>query len=205
MTSTFKLGITGYIGMGKTTVSSIFSQKDIPVWDADQVAHKIYEKDGSGYKALTIKFPHLENDSGIDRNDLSEMLQKKLINLEELESIIHPLLFIERQKFITNNLNQPLIVFDIPLLFETKADSWLDAVMLVTCSKKTQLERLRKRKNYSEEKVALLIARQNQCVERKRKSIYIIDTDKDYNDMQEDVLGVLNLIKDNLNAKRNSS
>ena len=205
MTAPFKLGITGYIGMGKSTVSSIFSEKDIPVWDADKVSHKIYEKDGSGYKALTIKFPQLENDNGIDRNDLSEMLQKKLINLKELESIIHPLLLIERERFVTNNLNQPLIVFDIPLLFETKADSWLDAVMLVTCSKKNQMERLRKRKNYTEEKVDLLIARQNKCVERKRKPTYIIDTNKNYNDMQKDVLGVLNLIKDNLNAKRNSS
>ena len=84
MTSPFKLGITGYIGLGKTPVSSIFIQKDIPVWDADQVAHKIYEKDGAGYKALTIKFPRLENDSGIHRNDLSEMLQKKLINQSEI-------------------------------------------------------------------------------------------------------------------------
>ena len=127
------------------------------------------------------------------------------MTLEELESIIHPLLFIERERFITNNLNQPLIVFDIPLLFETKADSWLDAVILVTCSKKNQMERLRNRKNYTEEKVDLLIARQNKCVERKRKPTYTIDTNKNYNDMQKDVLGVLNLIKDNLNAKRNSS
>ena len=205
MTAPFKLGITGYIGMGKSTVSSIFSGKDIPVWDADKVAHKIYENDGSGYKALTIKFPQLKNDKGIDRKDLSEILQKKLMNLQELESIIHPLLFIERERFITNNLNQPLIVFDIPLLFETKADSWLDEVILVTCSKKNQMERLRKRKNYTEEKVDLLIARQNKCVERKRNPTYIIDTNKNYNDMQKDVLGVLNLIKDNLNAKRNSS
>ena len=141
MNTPFTLGITGYIGMGKSTVSSIFSEKDIPVWDADKVSHKIYEKDGSGYKALTVKFPQLENDNGIDRNDLSEMLQKKLMTLEELESIIHPLLFIERERFITNNLNQPLIVFDIPLLFETKADSWLDEVILVTCSKKNVMEK----------------------------------------------------------------
>ena len=205
MTSTFKLGITGYIGMGKTTVSSIFSEKNIPVWDADKAAHKIYEKDGAGYKALTIKFPQLENDSGIDRNDLSEMLQKKLITLEELESIIHPLLFIEREKFIKNNRNQPLIVFDIPLLFETKADGWLDAVMVVSCSKKNQMARLRKRKNFTEEKINLLIARQKKCIGRKRKTTYLIDTNKNYNDVQQDVLSILYLIKDNLNGKRNSS
>ena len=134
------------MGVGKTTVASIFNKNQIPVWNADETVHKIYEKGGSGYNALTDKIPILKNKVGIDRDQLMEMIQKKKITIQLLEEIIHPLLLSERMKFIKKNKTSEIIVFDIPLLFETKADSWLDAVLVVYCSKDTQMKRLQKRK-----------------------------------------------------------
>ena len=191
--------------MGKTTVSSYFVEQNIPLWDADKTVHRIYEKDGLGYNALIEKFPSLINDVAIDRDQLSQMIQKKETTLDVIESIIHPLLSLERKKFIAKHYQQPILVFDLPLLFETKADLWLDAVLLVTCSRETQKKRLLKRKNLNGEKIKMLISRQNRYVGRRDKCHFIINSDKVLNDMKKDVLSVIKKIKDKFNDKRSGS
>ena len=191
--------------MGKTTVSSYFVEQNIPLWDADKNVHRIYEKNGLGYNALIEKFPNLINDVAIDRNQLSQMIQKKETTLDVVESIIHPVLSLERNKFIAKHHHHSLLVFDLPLLFETKADSWLDAVLLVTCSRKTQKKRLLKRKNLNSEKIKMLITRQNRYVGRRDKCDFIINSDKVLDDMKKDVLSVIKTIKDKCNDKRSGS
>ena len=191
--------------MGKTTVSSFFVEQNIPLWDADKNVHRIYKKNGLGYKALTAKFPNLINNVAIDRNQLSQMIQKKETTLDVIESIIHPLLSSEREKFIDTHRHHSLLVFDLPLLFETKADSWLDAVLLVNCSKKTQKKRLLKRKNLNNEKIKMLISRQNRYVGRRDKCHFIINSDKVLGDMKTDVLSVIKKIKDKVYDKRSGA
>ena len=191
--------------MGKTTVSSYFVEQNIPLWDADKNVHRIYEKDGLGYNALIEKFPSLINDVAIDRDQLSQMIQKKETTLDFIESIIHPLLSLERKKFIARHHQQPILVFDLPLLFETKADLWLDAVLLVTCSRETQKKRLLNRKNLNGEKIKMLISRQNRYAGRRDKCHFIINSDKVLDDMKKDVLSVIKKIKDKSNDKRSGS
>tara|TARA_X000000368_G_scaffold350373_1_gene290676 strand:- start:549 stop:1130 length:582 start_codon:yes stop_codon:yes gene_type:complete len=191
--------------MGKTTVSSYFVEENIPLWDADKNVHRIYEKDGLGYNALIEKFPSLINDVAIDRDQLSQMIQKKETTLDVIESIIHPLLSLERKKFIARHYQQPILVFDLPLLFETKADLWLDAVLLVTCSRETQKKRLLNRRNLNGEKIKMLISRQNRYASRRDKCHFIINSDKVLDDMKKDVLSVIKKIKDKSNDKRSGS
>ena len=191
--------------MGKTTVSSCFVEQNIPLWDADKNVHRIYEKGGLGYNALIGKFPTLINDVAIDRDQLSQMIQKKETTLDVIESIIHPLLSLERKKFIARHHQQPILAFDLPLLFETKADLWLDAVLLVTCSRKTQKKRLLNRKNLNGEKIKMLISRQNRYAGRRDKCHFIINSDKVLDDMKKDVLSVIKKIKDKSNDKRSGS
>ena len=191
--------------MGKTTVSSYFVEENIPLWDADKNVHRIYEKDGLGYNALIEKFPALINDVAIDRDQLSQMIQKKETTLDVIETIIHPLLSLERKKFIAKHYQQPILVFDLPLLFETKADLWLDAVLLVTCSRETQKKRLLNRRNLNGEKIKMLISRQNRYAGRRDKCHFIINSDKVLDDMKKDVLSVIKKIKDKSNDKRSGS
>ncbi len=183
----------------------MFMDQNIPVWDADKNVHKIYKKDGTGYKALTAKFPNLINNVAIDRNQLSKMIQKKETTLDDIESIVHPLLSLERDKFINKYRSYSLVAFDIPLLFETKADTWLDAVLLVNCSKQTQRKRLLKRKNLNERKIKILVSRQNLYMEKRNKSHFFIDSDKNLNEMKKDVLLIIKIIKEKYFVQRSGS
>ncbi len=200
----FKLGITGFIGMGKTTVCSMFSKHKIPVWDADQNVHKIYEYNCAGYTTLTSKYPKLINSSGIDRNQLSKMIKQKEVNISDIEKLIHPLLKLERDKFIEQYSNHSILVFDIPLLYETNPEEWLNSVLKVSCSKKTQLNRLLKRKNMSREKINMLMSRQQKNRRRDKEPQFFINTDKTLSETKKDVENVIKTIKSRLDVKRSS-
>ena len=188
---TIKVGITGLIGMGKSTVASIFAENDIPIWDADREVHKLYKKNNKGYKVITSRIPELINKKEINRKKLSNLIKEGVISLNLLESLIHPLLADSRKRFIIQNKNKKFIIFDIPLLFETSADKWLDYVILVYCSKKTQIRRLSMRKNYDKDKIDYLLSKQLNFDKKKEEANFIIDTDKKIEIVEKRVLDII--------------
>ena len=136
---TIKIGITGSIGMGKTTVLLMFKKNGIKVWNADIEVHKLYENGNEGYKNIISVYPQLKDGIEIDREKVSNLIRQKKIDLRKIEEIIHPLLNTSRLKFIEENQIEKIIAFEIPLLFETGANKWLDYIISVYCSKKTQI------------------------------------------------------------------
>ena len=183
------------MGSGKSTVSNMFVDNGVPVWDADEEVHKTYKNGGSGYSALVSLYPKLESDKGIDRGLLTNMIKNKEVTLRELEKLIHPILSFNRYSFINRNSDKAIIGFDIPLLFQTKADLWLDSVLMVSCSKRTQMVRLLKRPTMTKEKLRILLSRQGQVSHKEERCEFIIDSEKELEEMKEDVIKVIKSIK----------
>jgi len=134
---TFRLGLTGSIGMGKSTTADIFSEMGCEVWDADRAVHRLYKKDGKAIDPLSNAFPTAIINNTVSREKLKEILAQNPSEFERLEAIVHPLVAQDRADFI-KNAKADILVFDIPLLFETRADKQMDAVACVFIDKETQ-------------------------------------------------------------------
>ncbi len=190
-----KIGITGSIGMGKSTVSSIFRNNNIKVWDADFEVHNLYKKGKEGYNSIISIYPELKDKVEINRKKVSNLLREKKIDLKLIEEIIHPLLIRSREEFIKKNKKDKLLIFDIPLLYETKAYIWLDYVINVFCSKKNQIERLKKRENFDIRKINYLISKQISVNQKNKKADYVINTDQDLKQVERQVINFIKTMR----------
>ena len=190
-----KIGITGSIGMGKSTVSSIFRNNNIKVWDADFEVHNLYKKGKEGYNSIISIYPELKDKVEINRKKVSNLLREKKIDLKLIEEIIHPLLIRSREEFIKKNKKDKLLIFDIPLLYETKAYIWLDYVINVFCSKKSQIERLKKRENFDVKKINYLISKQISVNQKNKKADYVINTDQDLKQVERQVINFIKTMR----------
>ena len=190
-----KVGITGSIGMGKSTVSSIFRNNNIKVWDADFEVHNLYKKGKEGYNSIISIYPELKDKVEINRKKVSNLLREKKIDLKLIEEIIHPLLIRSREEFIKKNKKDKLLIFDIPLLYETKAYIWLDYVINVFCSKKNQIERLKKRENFDIKKINYLISKQISVNQKNKKADYVINTDQDLKQVERQVINFIKTMR----------
>ena len=190
-----KIGITGSIGMGKSTVSSIFRNNNIKVWDADFEVHNLYRKGKDGYNSIISIYPELKDKVEINRKKVSNLLREKKIDLKLIEEIIHPLLIRSREEFIKKNKKDKLLIFDIPLLYETKAYIWLDYVINVFCSKKNQIERLKKRENFDIKKINYLISKQISVNRKNKKADYVINTDQDLKQVERQVINFIKTMR----------
>ena len=190
-----KIGITGSIGMGKSTVSSIFKNNNIKVWDADFEVHNLYKKGKEGYNSLISIYPELKDKVEINRKKVSNLLREKKIDLKLIEEIIHPLLIKSREEFIKKNKKDKLLIFDIPLLYETKAYIWLDYVINVFCSKKSQIERLKQRENFDIKKINYLISKQISVNQKNKKADYVINTDQDLEQVERQVINFIKTMR----------
>ena len=173
--------------MGKSTVSSIFIKNNINVWDADAEVHNLYKKGKAGYNAIISTYPELKDKEEINREKLSDFIKKKKIDLKIIENLIHPLLINSRLRFIEENKNEHLIVFDIPLLYETNANLWLNYIISVYCSHKTQKKRLSARKSFDKEKIKYLLSKQITSNQKKSKANFLINTDLKIEFVEEEV------------------
>ena len=182
-----KIGITGSIGMGKSTVSSIFKKNKINVWDADAEVHQLYKRGEKGYNAITLVCPELKDAEEIDREKLSGLMKRNKIDLKTIEKLVHPLLIDSRLRFIEENKKENLIVFDLPLLYETNANLWLDFVISVYCSNKTQKKRLSARKSFDKNKIKYLLSKQITSYQKKSKANFLINTDQKIEFVEEEV------------------
>ena len=190
-----KLGITGSIGMGKTTVSSIFRNNNIKVWDADFEVQTLYKKGKEGYNSIISIYPELEDEVEINRKKVFYLIREKKIELKSIEEIIHPLLIKSRESFIKKYQAEKILIFDIPLLYETKAQIWLDYVINVFCSKKIQIERLKKREDFDSEKINYLISKQISINHKNKKADFVINTDQDIEHVERQVVNIIKTVR----------
>ena len=193
---TIKIGITGSIGMGKTTVSLMFKKNGIKVWNADLEVHKLYENGNEGYKNIISIYPQLKDEIEIDRKKVSNLIRQKRIDLKKIEKIIHPLLKANRIKFIKENEKEKIIAFEIPLLYETGANKWLDYIISVYCSKKTQMERLYERKNFNKDKINYLLSKQISIKNKNKKANFLINTDQKKMDVEKEVRKTIKILEE---------
>ena len=181
--------------MGKSTVSSIFRKNNFKVWDADSEVHNLYKKGKEGYKSIVSIYPELKDRVEINRKKVSNLLREKKIDLKLIEEIIHPLLIRSREEFIKKNKKDKLLIFDIPLLYETKAYIWLDYVINVFCSKKNQIERLKQRENFDIKKINYLISKQISVNQKNKKADYVINTDQDLKQVERQVINFIKTMR----------
>ena len=172
----FLLGLTGSIGMGKSTTADMFREAGVPVWDADATVAKLYAKGGAAVAPLSALNMGLIRNDAVDRVALKNWVKTDPNALNWLESHIHPLVAADRAKFIDDHADQSLIVCDIPLLYETGADQWLDAVLVVTTDAETQKARVMARAGMDSQLFDQILARQMPSSEKIARADYVIET-----------------------------
>ena len=170
------LGLTGSIGMGKSTTAKLFAEAGVPVYDADAAVHKIYE--GEAAPAIEAAFPGTTVDGKVDREKFSAQVVHDPAAMKQLEQIVHPMLGASRQKFLDDaeRSGAPVAVVDVPLLFETGGEKRVDAVVVVTTSPEIQRERILARDNMTGEKLDAILARQLPDAEKRKRADFVVDT-----------------------------
>lgn len=178
MSDLFLLGLTGSIGMGKTTTAEIFRDAQIAVWDADAAVHELYTSDTDTIEKIYDIAPAAVSGEGVDRQKLGNILQGDKELFPKLEAIVHPAIREHRAAFIEacKTHEQKLAVVDIPLLYETKADEWLDAVLVVTTDADTQRERVLSRPGMTQQVFDMISSRQTPDAEKRKLADYVIET-----------------------------
>jgi dephospho-CoA kinase len=170
------LGLTGSIGMGKSTTANLFAEAGVPVYDADAAVHRLYE--GEAVAAIEAAFPGTTENGKVDRNKLSARVVHDPAAMQQLEQIVHPMLGASRQKFLqeAEQSGAPVAVVDVPLLFETGGEKRVDAVVVVTTTPEVQRERILARPNMTEDKLAGILARQMPDAEKRKRAHFVVDT-----------------------------
>jgi dephospho-CoA kinase len=170
------LGLTGSIGMGKSTTAKLFAEAGVPVYDADATVHKIYE--GEAAPAIEAAFPGTTVDGKVDRARLSAKVVHDPSAIKRLEEIVHPMLRAYHQKFLDDaqRSGAPVAVVDVPLLFETGGDKRVDAVVVVTTSPELQRKRILARDDMTDEKLDAIVARQMPDAEKRKRADFVVDT-----------------------------
>jgi dephospho-CoA kinase len=170
------LGLTGSIGMGKSTTAKLFAEAGVPVYDADATVHMIYE--GEAAPAIEAAFPGTTVDGKVDRNRLSAQLVQDPVAIRRLEQIVHPMLRAYHQKFLEDaeRSGAAVAVVDVPLLFETGGEKRVDAVVVVTTDPDIQRRRVLARDNMTSEMLDAILARQLPDPEKRRRADFLVDT-----------------------------
>lgn len=171
----YRLGLTGSIGMGKSTTAAMFVDLGIPVWDADAAVHRLYAPGGAAVAPLSRLHPPALAAGGIDRMALKAWIATDPTALGQIETIVHPLVAADRKEFI-RSARAGIVVLDIPLLFETGAEATLDATLLVTAPPELQRARVLARPGMTEQQFGLILSRQMPDPEKRRRATHIIET-----------------------------
>lgn len=173
---TFKLGLTGSIGMGKSTTAGMFAEAGCDIWDADAAVHRLYDAGGAAVAPLGQEFPEAIEDGAVSRATLKKIITAVPDALVRIEAIVHPLVAEDRAAFV-NAATSDIIVFDIPLLFETGGDRAMDAVACVSVSPETQRKRVMERGTMTAAQFETILNKQMPIADKIARSDYVIETD----------------------------
>jgi dephospho-CoA kinase len=170
------LGLTGSIGMGKSTTAKLFAEAGVPVYDADATVHQLYE--GEAAPAIEAAFPGTTVGGKVDRQKLSARVVHDPAAMKQLERIVHPMLGASRQKFFeeAERAGAPVTVVDVPLLYETGGEKRVDAVVVVTTSPENQRARIMARGTMTSEALDSILARQLPDAEKRKRADFVVDT-----------------------------
>ena len=195
--STIILGLTGSIGMGKTTTAKMFAKYGIPVWEADTSVHKLYAKEGEAVELFKEKLPSSIVNNEVSRAELKKLINDDERNLKTIETLIHPLVSNDRKRFVkaAEKKNIPLIVLDIPLLFEKGHEKSVDYIAVVSVAKETQRKRVLKRNTMTPEIVEKILGIQMPDAEKRLKADFVIITDT-LEQAEVKVLEIITKLKD---------
>nr|WP_316651004.1 dephospho-CoA kinase [uncultured Gellertiella sp.] len=189
------LGLTGSIGMGKSTTTQMFREAGIPVNDADQVVHQLYAGEAVG--PVGEAFPGAVQDGVVDRRELSRQLALNPAQFKLLEKIVHPLVRRKETEFVEEQrrAGAGLVVLDIPLLFETGGADRADRIVVVSCDAEQQRERVLARPGMTPEKFALILSRQMPDTDKRAKADFVIDTGKGLDFARQQVAAIIAEVK----------
>jgi dephospho-CoA kinase len=187
----FVLCLTGSLGMGKSTAAKFFAETGVPVHDSDAVVHALYE--GEAVPLIEAAFPGSTSAGKVDRNRLAAMVLHDDRALARLEAIIHPLVTASRERFLAEARARgaPVAVVDIPLLFETAAQSRCDAVVVVSAPVDIQRQRALDRPGMTEEKLAALLAKQMPDEEKRRRADFVVDSSQAFEHTRAQIRDIL--------------
>jgi dephospho-CoA kinase len=190
----FVLGLTGSIGMGKSTAARFFVEAGVPVHDADAVVHRLYE--GEAAAAIETAFPGTTLSGKVDRARLAEHVLDDPAAIRRLEAIIHPLVRESEVKFLADAAAraEPVVVLDIPLLFETGGEQRVDAVVVVSAGAEAQRNRVLGRPGMTESKLESILAKQMPDAEKRRRAHFVVDSSGGLDSARAQVHGILRAI-----------
>lgn len=172
----FVLGLTGSIGMGKSTTAALFREAGIPVWDADEAVRRLYAAGGAGIDVLRGLAPETIRDGAVDREILRAAVLADDTLLSRIEAGVHPLVTADRAAFLADHAGAALVVCDIPLLYETGAEAGLDAVLVVSAPAEVQRARVLARPGVTVQTFEHILARQVTDAEKRRRADFVLDT-----------------------------
>jgi len=190
----FILCLTGSVGMGKSTAAQFFAEAGVPVHDSDAVVHALYE--GEAVPLVERAFPGATADGKVDRNKLATMVLGDDAALAKLQAIVHPLVAAARDAFLAEAQirDAPVVVLDVPLLFETGGERHCDAVVVVSAPADLQRQRVLGRPGMTEEKFAALLAKQTPDPEKRQRADFIVDSSQELEDARAQVRDILRLV-----------
>ncbi|EKS30204.1 dephospho-CoA kinase [Afipia felis] len=187
----FVLGLTGSIGMGKSTTAQLFAELGVPVYDADATVHRLYESEAVA--AIEQAFPGTAGAKGVDREKLSGHVVGNAEAMKRLEAIVHPMLRAHEKEFLAHaeQAGAPVAVLDIPLLFETGGENRVDAVLVVSAPEEVQRQRILSRPTMTEAKLEMILARQMRDSDKRARADFVVDTSNGLDSAREQIRHVL--------------
>lgn len=195
MSRPWRLGLTGSIGMGKSTTAALFAEAGVPVWDADAVVHRLYATGGAAIPGIAALVPGAVVDGAVSRERLRAAIAEDPALLDRIEAVVHPLVAADRAAFLARHAQVPIVILDIPLLYESGSASETDAVLVVSAAPEVQRARVLARPGMDEAAFARILARQLPDREKRARADYVIDTGRGLDAARADVAALLARIR----------
>ena len=191
------LGLTGSIAMGKSTTAAMFQEAGVPVWDADAAVHRAYGKGGAAVEPVASLVSDARTPDGLDREALRRAIAADPTMLTQIERIVHPLIAADRKAFMeeAREAGAPVVLLDIPILFETGGDARVDRTIVVTCSPEEQRRRALAREGMTPDRFDAILARQMPDAEKRARADHIIDTGLGMEPARDQVTAILESLR----------